>query len=288
MKQHICIITVILSSLFCFDSCRTGMDTKGGLSFEKYYILHSLAGGSNTDLQELKANSATLTITPTEDDFAHIAVDYSFSDQHDIETHSFSLYFENITYTSDSEEIHFTVNGVTAICKVDNLDAQYADASLIGYIGQENSQLLIEGTVHGYTFVLDINSLSQSEDDFISEYTDLSVVDLIPLVQMDITNDCSSAVAITVQNDFGLCNTFEIAPGDVHSISTRVEEYPIGLSVEITYANGKKYTVSSHDLLSNNVFVRREVKSNWYPMRYPTGATVAFNFSQEAFSVKEP
>lgn len=288
MKTSIISILTVLITLLFMQGCMSDLKTKGSQIDSVYYIVQSEAGNSQSPLQVLKPYNAQLTITGNGEGWVSMGIEYAFVNEKGGDAHSFSLQFNEVPYTNDDHVARFDASGLHALCTIDGKTASFSNASLNGSIGEENAQLKMEGETNGYPFVINISSLSLSSEAFLPLYTDLVEVDPLPLVEMEITNECVSAVGLSVKNELGFDSSFELAPNEARTISMHAEEYPVGIMVQISYADGRKQVILDSELLSSQCFVRGEVRNSWYLEESPTGAIVAIDFPHECFSVKAP
>lgn len=288
MKTNFLTVLTVLMTLLCIQGCKSVLKTKGSQIDSVYYIVQSEAGNSQSPLQVLKPYNAQLTITGNGEGWVSMGIEYVFVNEKGGDAHSFSLQFNEVPYTNDDHVARFDASGLHALCTIDGKTASFSNASLNGSIGEENAQLKMEGETNGYPFVINISSLSLSREAFLPLYTDLVEVDPLPLVEMEITNECASTVGLSLKNELGFDTSFELAPNEARTISMYTEEFPAGIMVQISYSDGGKQVVSATQLLSSQCFVRGEGHNSWYLAGFPTGAIEAIDFPHEHFSVKAP
>lgn len=288
MKTNFLTVLTVLMTLLCIQGCKSVLKTKGSQIDSVYYIIQSKAGNSQSSLQELKPYNAELTVTSCGEGMVSMGIEYAFVNEYGGDIHHYSLQFNEVPYAQDDQVARFDASGLSASCIVDGRTAGFSNASVKGSIGGDSSQLKMEGETNGYPFTIDIASLSLSKEAFSPEYLGVVEVDPLPLVEMEITNECVSAVGLSVKNELGFDSSFELAPNEARTISMHAEEYPVGIMVQISYADGRKQVILDSELLSSQCFVRGEVRNSWYLEESPTGAIVAIDFPHECFSVKAP
>ena len=302
MSRIICFLTAAATALLCALGCQSGMQTADNPAeghqtkveesgSHLYYILSS-KGGAPESLSELKANSAQLAVSESEECVASVVVEYDFLSEGEliVETgkgrHTLSLCFPNVACEKDGQALLIEANSISGTCIVDGQAADYTDVSMKGCLGGEDSNLSVEGMINGHPFALEISSATTTRDSFVPEYLDCAIVDFPLYKELEVTNGAGVDVQIRIkkESDEDWATTVKLVPGETRVIAD-ANDFPFGAMVEITYGGGKQLLVSGSEIGKSQSFSRISSESSWYPSPSGTGAIIPFGFSRETYIV---
>ena len=263
-----------------------GNEDKGDKLPTVYYIIQSKAGNP-LELSEIKPSEARVIINDITDINVGMEVVYGFEDGLGVLSH-FSLKVEDIPYTTGVSAMQIDADGLMATITIDNVIVDYRDVSIKGAIGNDNNSIRICGVTNDCPFALEIGSMTTSVNEFIPQKIDGVEVDRIPLSVMSITNATKGTVIFEVEDEYQLNDSFSIDPGNIKKIMILEENYPSEqLTVTITYPDMTKVTISGHEIVTSDCFVREGSTLKNYLSGDPSGAIVNLIYSAESFLIKE-
>ena len=263
-----------------------GNEDKGDKLPTVYYIIQSKAGNP-LELSEIKPSEARVIINDITDINVGMEVVYGFEDGLGVLSH-FSLKVEDIPYTTGASAMQIDADGLMATITIDNVIVDYRDVSIKGAIGNDNNSIRICGVTNDCPFALEIGSMTTSVNEFIPQKIDGVEVDRIPLSVMSITNATKGTVIFEVEDEYQLNDSFSIDPGNIKKIMILEENYPSEqLTVTITYPDMTKVTISGHEIVTSDCFVREGSTLKNYLSGDPSGAIVNLIYSAESFLIKE-
>lgn len=258
----------------------------------QFNILKSSAGipksfnGLHAEMDELKAKTAQIVISEAKDGALDFYIVYSFAEKLAENSSVFSLSFEKVPYHHEDGVFSFDAKEQEAMCRIDDLSAEYSDVSLTGNLGAEDSNLAIEGVVNGYPFALNIASVTSSDKEFVPEYLEPVLIDRIPFVEFEVTNQTQSKVDFAMTDQANLNVHFELEASQTSVYGAYLEDFPSEVTAEIVYGDGNKLVVSGQDLLSSESFKRDAPQQKWYLSGEINGAIVSAPFACEHFVIR--
>lgn len=301
LVAYIGLVLAVVSITSCHSNATKGIDDDGDLiggeiqdskedNVEKlptvFYIIQSRAG-DQLSLSGLKPSEAKVIISYKSDENVGIEVLYDFENELGVES-NFSLKIEDVPYTVSSSSMLIDVDGLLASIKNGNITEEFRDVSIEGIIGNDTGSIRLCGVINDCSFTLEISSITSSVNEFVPQKLDAVEVDRIPLSVISITNATKGTVIFEVKDEYQLNNTFSIDSGDLKKIMILEENYPSEqLTVTITYPDMTKVTISGHEIVTSDCFVRDGSTLKNYLSGDPSGAIVNLIYSAESFLIKE-
>ena len=178
----------------------------------------------------------------------------------------------------------------------EELFSEVEHASFKGRLGLSdwNSRLSIVGAINGYSFELDLLSVTVSEELFTPKAIEPTLVLDTDFQEMEIKNETLSNVRFslygcTIVNPTGFVQSIDVAlaPGESQMIPALF--MPSEVSVSITFGGRKKVVLNGvGEILSSDCMILDSYKQKWYMWAHPSGSLQPRRFEHLYFSIKEP
>ena len=251
-----------------------------------FYITHSRAG-NQFELSDVKPSEARVILSDLSDTNVGIEVLYSFENDLDVVSH-FSLEVEDVPYTMKSSSMLIDVDGLSAIINNNDITIEYRDVSIGGTISNDTNSFRISGFANDCPFTMEISSMTSSANEFIPQKIDAVEVDRMQLTVMSILNSTGELVSLEMTDDYLLNESFSINSNELKGIKIWEDNYPSEqLNVTITYSDKTIVTVSGHEIVTSDCFVREGVIRKNYISGDPSGAIVNVAYSAESYLIKK-
>ena len=276
-----------------------------------FYIRDSRAGGEplswgsgQVHKERIRPQKAFIFIRETEKGLAHIDVKYEFWIKPGVRECYCYFSFDNVPVKAEAKFIQFNTEGISGTCVVydiltvheEELFSEVEQVSFKGRLGLSdwNSRLSIVGTINGYSFELDLLSVTESEDKFTPEAFGGELVLDTDFQEMELKNETSSNVRFslygcTIVNPTGFVQSIDIAlaPGESQMIPALF--MPSEVSVSITFGGRKKVVLNGvGEILSSDCMILDSYEQKWYMWAHPSGRLQPRRFEHLYFSIKEP